>query len=96
MPMVTQAPFGSTDPLDLYAWMENYEKKTGGNVLALAHNGNLSNGLMFPVDEQYTGKKIDRKYVELRNKWEPLYEITQIKGDGETHPLLSPDDEFAD
>jgi len=96
MPMVTQAPFGSTDPLDLYAWMENYEKKTGGNVLALAHNGNLSNGLMFPVDEQYTGKKIDQRYVELRNKWEPLNEITQIKGDGETHPLLSTEDEFAD
>ena len=96
VPMVTQKPFGSTDPLDLYAWMESYEQKTGGNVLALAHNGNLSNGLMFPVDKQYTGKKIDRNYVELRNRWEPLYEVTQIKGDGETHPLLSPEDEFAD
>lgn len=95
-PMVTQPPFGSTDPLDLYKWLENYEKKTGGSVLALAHNGNLSNGLMFPIDAQYTGRKIDRAYVEARAKWEPLYEVTQIKGDGEAHPFLSPNDEFAD
>ena len=95
-PMVTQGPIGSTDPLDLYAWLEAYEEKTGGDALALAHNGNLSNGLMFPVDTQYTGAAVDENYVTLRNRWEPLYEITQIKGDGETHPLLSPDDEFAD
>ena len=95
-PMVTQQPVGSTDPLDLYKWMENYEAKTGGSLLALAHNGNLSNGLMFPEDRQYTGKKIDKNYVQKRAKWEPLYEITQIKGDGETHPLLSSQDEFAD
>jgi hypothetical protein len=96
LPMVTQPPIGSTDPLDLYQWMENYEDETGGQVLALAHNGNLSNGIMFPVDAQYTGREIDRFYVEQRAKWEPLYEVTQIKGDGETHPLLSPEDEFAD
>ncbi|MFC3616464.1 DUF3604 domain-containing protein [Lutimaribacter marinistellae] len=96
MPMVTQPPVGSTDPLELYKWMQNYEDKTGGNVLALAHNGNLSNGIMFPVDEQYTGRAIDETYVEQRAKWEPLYEITQIKGDGETHPALSPEDQFAD
>jgi hypothetical protein len=94
--MVTQPPVGSTDPLDLYKWMDAYEKKTGGTVLALAHNGNLSNGLMFPVDAQYTGRALDASYVEQRAKWEPLYEVTQIKGDGETHPLLSPDDAFAD
>ncbi|SLN22744.1 hypothetical protein PSA7680_00914 [Pseudoruegeria aquimaris] len=96
VPMVTQPPVGSTDPLDLYAWLEGYESKTGGKALALAHNGNLSNGLMFPVDAQYTGRALDETYVSLRNRWEPLYEITQIKGDGETHPYLSPDDEFAD
>ena len=89
-------PFGSTDPLDLYKWMDEYEEKTGGSVLAIAHNGNLSNGIMFPVDKQYTGRKIDKKYVQARAKWEPLYEVTQIKGDGETHPFLSPDDKFAD
>ena len=96
VPYTTQAPMGSTDPLDLYAYLENYEAKTGGSVLALAHNGNLSNGIMFPVDAQYTGRKIDRNYVEKRARWEPMYEITQIKGDGEAHPFLSPDDAFAD
>jgi len=95
VPMTTQPPIGSTDPLDLYEWLENYEKKTGGSALAIAHNGNLSNGLMFPVDAQYTGRAIDEAYVRARGKWEPLYEWTQIKGDGETHPLLSPDDAFA-
>jgi len=95
-PYTTYAPHGSNDPLDLYAWMSNYETKTGGNVLALAHNGNVSNGLMFPIDHQYSGKAIDSNYVQLRAKWEPMYEVTQIKGDGETHPLLSPNDEFAD
>ena len=96
VPYTTQAPIGSTDPLDLYAWLENYEEKTGGSALALAHNGNLSNGIMFPVDAQYTGKAIDPVYTRLRAKWEPMYEITQIKGDGEAHPFLSPDDAFAD
>ena len=96
VPYTTQAPVGSTDPLDLYAYLENYEAKTNGSALALAHNGNLSNGIMFPVDAQYTGRKIDRNYVEKRARWEPMYEATQIKGDGEAHPLLSPDDAFAD
>ena len=96
VPFTTQAPIGSTDPLDLYRWLENYEAKTGGTALALAHNGNLSNGLMFPVDAQYTGRKLDEAYVKSRARWEPMYEVTQMKGDGEAHPLLSPDDEFAD
>jgi hypothetical protein len=96
VPYTTQEPIGSTDPLKLYEWMTNYEAKNRGTVLALAHNGNLSNGVMFPVDAQYTGRKLDAFYVEQRAKWEPMYEITQIKGDGEAHPLLSPDDAFAD
>jgi hypothetical protein len=96
VPYTTQAPIGSTDPLDLYAYLENYEARTGGNALALAHNGNLSNGIMFPVGKQYTGRRIDKKYVEARARWEPMYEVTQIKGDGEAHPFLSPDDKFAD
>ena len=75
--------------------MAAFEQKTGGNVLALAHNGNLSNGIMFPIIESFTGKKIDREYAENRMRWEPLYEVTQTKGDGETHPFLSPNDEFA-
>ena len=96
IPLTTQPPTGTTDPLDLYKWLENYEKKTGGKALALAHNGNLSNGWMFPIDKTYAGGKVDKNYVQLRAKWEPLYEMTQMKGDGETHPVLSPTDEFAD
>ena len=96
IPLTTQPPIGTIDPLDLYQWLENYEAKTGGQALAIAHNGNLSNGWMFPTADRYSGGKVDKNYVELRAKWEPLYEVTQIKGDGEAHPYLSPNDEFAD
>ena len=95
-PLTTQPPAGTTDPLDLYKWLEVYESKTGGQALAVAHNGNLSNGWMFPIDKTYHGYDVDKNYVQLRAKWEPLYEVTQIKGDGEAHPYLSPNDEFAD
>ena len=94
-PYTTQKPLGSDNPRDLWKWMAAYEERTGGEVLAIAHNGNLSNGQMFPIIEPGTGKKIDREYAEIRAKWERLYEASQIKGDGETHPLLSPNDEFA-
>ena len=93
-PFTVLSPYGSDNPVDLWKWMDAYEKKTGGSVLAISHNGNLSNGLMFPVVEAF-GKKIDREYVETRAKWERLYEATQTKGDSETHPFLSPNDEFA-
>ena len=95
-PLTTQPPAGTTDPLDLYQWLQDYEDKTDGQALAISHNGNLSNGWLFPLTDTYAGGKVDKEYVELRAKWEPLYEVTQIKGDGETHPLLSPDDQFAD
>jgi hypothetical protein len=91
----TTLPPGSDNPRDLWKWMAAYEDKTGGDVLAIAHNGNLSNGRMFPIIEPGTNKPIDREYAETRAKWERLYEATQIKGDGETHPFLSPNDEFA-
>jgi len=94
-PFTVYPPFGSDNPAELWKWMEAYEQKTGGRVLAIAHNGNLSNGIMFPVSTAF-GKKIDREYVETRQKWERLYETTQTKGDGEAHPFLSPNDEFAD
>ena len=94
-PYTTYPPYGTDNPADLWKWMDAYEKKTGGNVLAIPHNGNLSNGLMFPVVEAF-GKKLDREYVETRAKWERLYETTQTKGTGESHPYLSPNDEFAD
>jgi hypothetical protein len=95
-PYTTLAPVGSDNPRDLWKWMAAYEDRTGGDILAIAHNGNLSNGIMFPLMDTFTGKRFDRAYAETRMKWEPLYEVTQIKGDGEAHPLLSPNDEFAD
>jgi len=91
----TSALGGSDNPRDLWKWMAAYEEKTGGDVLAIAHNGNVSNGRMFPIIESFTGKPIDREYAESRRRWEPLYEATQMKGDSETHPFLSPNDEFA-
>jgi hypothetical protein len=94
-PYTTQKPLGSDDPRDLWKWMEAFEQKTGGEVLAIAHNGNLSNGLMFPVIESFSGRPVDRAYAETWARWERLYEATQMKGDGETHPFLSPNDEFA-
>jgi hypothetical protein len=88
-------PAGSANERDLWKWMQAYEDKTGGDVLAIAHNGNVSNARMFPLIEFFTGKPMDRTYAEARNKWEHLYEVTQMKGDGESHPFLSPNDEFA-
>lgn len=95
VPFTTSAPLGSDNPRDLWKWMAAYEQKTGGSVLAIAHNGNLSNGRMFPIIESFTGRPVDKEYAEQRAKWERLYEATQTKGDGEAHPVLSPNDEFA-
>ncbi len=83
------------DPESLWAELERYETETGGNVLAIAHNGNLSNGRMF-TNTRVNGGAIDRSYAERRARWEPVYEVTQVKGDGETHPALSPTDSQAD
>jgi uncharacterized protein DUF3604 len=94
-PFTCYPPMGSINPIDLWKWMDAYEKKTGGSVLAIAHNGNLSSGTMFPIVEAF-GKALDREYAEQRAKWERLYEATQTKGTGESHPFLSPNDEFAD
>jgi len=85
----------SLDPRDLWQALANYETATGGEVLSIAHNGNLSNGMMFP-DETVGGSPIDEAYASLRARFETVYEVTQVKGDGEAHPVLSPDDEFAD
>ena len=86
----------SVDPEDLWKWMAGYEDKTGGKVLAIPHNGNLSNEIMFNAVETYSGKPLTKEYARTRMRFERLYEVTQIKGDGETHPSLSPTDEFAD
>jgi len=95
-PYTTLPPLGSPDPRELWKWMQSYEDRSGGRLLAIAHNGNMSNGTMFPMERTVTGGRVNRDYVQTRARWEPLYETTQIKGDGETHPYLSPDDEFAD
>jgi hypothetical protein len=94
-PYTTIKPLGSDDPKDLWKVLQAYEDKTGGKVLAIAHNGNLSNGIMFPEIDSFTGKPITREYAQTRAKWERIYEATQMKGDGEAHPILSPTDEFA-
>ncbi len=94
-PYTTTPPLGSNNPVDLWKWMDEYEEKIAGQVLALAHNGNLSNGIMFPETKAF-GKKVGKEYVEARAHRERLYEVTQIKGDGEAHPFLSKNDEFAD
>ncbi|MGB5310118.1 MAG: DUF3604 domain-containing protein [Arenicellales bacterium] len=85
----------SEDPEKLWEWMANYETKTGGNVLAIPHNGNLSNGRMFESVD-FAGKPLTRDYAERRARWEVLQEVMQTKGNNETHPTLSPNDEFAD
>ena len=85
----------SLDPEYLWRAMKAYETKTGGKILAIPHNANLSNGMMFALVD-FGGEPLTRDYAERRQRWEPLCEVTQIKGDGETHPLLSPNDEFAD
>jgi hypothetical protein len=95
----TRLPFSaydSVDPEDLWDWMAAYEADTGDRLLAIPHNGNLSNGLMFDTVRLGSDVPLDADYAARRARWEPLYEVTQMKGDGEAHPMLSPDDAFAD
>lgn len=83
------------DPQGLWDWMANYESTTDGDVLAIPHNGNLSNGMMFAMS-QFDGSEMTEEYAAKRFQWEPIVEVTQIKGDSESHPFLSPNDEYAD
>lgn len=94
--IIPYSQYDSADPEDLWAWMAKYEADTGDRLLAIPHNGNLSNGLMFDDTKLGVDTPIDSAYAKNRARWEPVYEVTQYKGDGETHPTLSPDDEFAD
>lgn len=93
--MVPFTTFDSENPEDLWKWMAAYEEKTYGSLLAIPHNGNLSNGRMFE-QRLYYGGELTPEWAQARARWEPLYEVVQMKGDGETHPMLSPNDEFAD
>lgn len=86
--------FDSQNPEDLWQFLADYEEKTGGRAIASPHNGNLSNGKMFS-DKDFFGNPITTGYAERRIRWEPLHEVTQMKGDEESHPLLSPEDDFS-
>ena len=86
--------YDSKNPEKLWEYLAGFEKETGGAVLAISHNGNLSTGRMFTV-ETFDGTPLTRELAAMRAQYEPLIEATQIKGDGEAHPFLSPNDEFA-
>jgi hypothetical protein len=91
-------PYSSLDsdkPEDLWRWLETTSQATGGHFLAIPHNSNISQGLMFPLQDSF-GNALTPEYARRRMKWEQIVEMTQIKGDSETHPRLSPTDEFAD
>jgi hypothetical protein len=94
VPPMPFSALDSTDPTDLWAWMDG-QRKAGNELLAISHNANLSDGRMYPTDVDLHGRPIDRTYAESRVRNEPLIEIKQVKGQSETHPLLSPNDEFA-
>jgi Protein of unknown function (DUF3604) len=91
LPMTT---FQSENPEDLWKWMANWEKKTGGKLLAIPHNGNLSNGRMFEL-QMFMGGAMTKDWAQQRQQWEPLFEAIQMKGQSESHPSLSTTDEFA-
>jgi len=86
--------FESTRPEALWAWLDATQKQTGAQFVAIPHNSNLSQGRMFETVDS-DGRPIDAEYARTRVRWEPIAEITQVKGDSETHPLLSPEDGFA-
>jgi hypothetical protein len=86
--------WNSEDPEKLYEWMAAYEKKTGGQLIAIPHNANLSNGRMFELVD-FGGNPLSKDYAEKRARYEVLQEIVQTKGNSETHPVISPNDEFA-
>ena len=93
--VLPMSAYDSENPEDLWKYMGTYEQKSGGRMLAITHNGNGSNGRMFDL-KKYDGSPLDRAWAETRIQREPLAEVTQMKGTGESHPFLSPDDEFAD
>ena len=93
--VVPFSSFDSPNPEDLWNYLGGYEDATGGRAISIPHNGNLSAGRMFAL-EQFNGDPLTEDYAKNRMHFEPLVEMTQMKGDSETHPAISPDDEFAD
>ncbi len=94
VPAMPFSALDSKDPVELWNWMDG-QRKAGNELLAISHNANLSDGRMFPTEVDTTGRPIDAAYAASRVRNEPLIEIKQLKGTSETHPLLSPNDEFA-
>ena len=94
VPAMPFSALDSTDPSDLWTWMDS-QRKAGNDLLAISHNANLSDGRMYPTEVDLHGRPIDRAYAENRMRNERLIEIKQLKGQSETHPFLSPNDEFA-
>lgn len=86
----------SNYPEDLWHWLEQTSAATGADFVAIPHNSNISRGFMFPAERRLRGEKFDSEWLSQRARWEPVVEATQVKGDSETHPLLSPTDSFAD
>ena len=93
--VVPFSSFDSADAEDLWKFLASYEDQTGGRVMTIPHNANISSGMMFDT-ETFSGKPLSKQYAEMRMRFEKLHEVTQMKGDSEAHPKLSPDDEFAD
>ena len=94
VPVMPFSSLDSVDPSDLWNWMDG-QRKEGNELIAISHNANLSDGHMFPLDVDEKGRPIDAAWAASRDRNERLTEIKQIKGQSEAHPLLSPNDEFA-
>jgi hypothetical protein len=94
LPLMPFSALDSKHPVELWSWMDG-QRKAGNELLAISHNANLSDGRMFPTELDTTGRPIDAAYAASRVRNEPLIEIKQLKGTSETHPMLSPNDEFA-
>jgi Protein of unknown function (DUF3604) len=92
-------PFSSSEssyPEDLWSWLDETSQRTGADFVAIPHNSNISRGFMFPDDLTLRGEPITEQWLQARARWEIAVEATQVKGDSETDPAVSPDDPFAD
>ncbi len=94
VPPMPYSSLDSKNPQDLWNWMDG-QRKAGNELLAISHNANVSNGQMYPFEVDTWGRPIDAAWAASRDRNERLIEIKQIKGASETHPLLSPTDEYA-
>ena len=94
VPVLPYSSFDSQNPEELWSWMDE-QREQGMELMAIPHNGNMSDGLMYALS-QHEGKPITKEYAEARMRNEPINEVVQIKGQSMSHPVLAPNDEFAD